>query len=324
MKPKILVIVGPTASGKSDLAVKLAKKFNGEVISADSRQVYKGLDIGTGKITKKEMRGVRHHLLDVADPKKRFTVIDYKNLAEEAIADIFSRGKLPIICGGTGFFIDAVVNDQNFPIVKEDKKLRAKLAKKSADQLFTILEKLDPIKAEVMAGNNSERHNCRRLIRAIEVASAARESRTKNERRQRNESIAQPAETSREAAMPSLCHKYDALWIGIQAPSNEFRARIEKRLLKRIKLGMFVEARRLHGGCLSWKRMNELGLEYRYMAEFLQRKLTRDQFIETLSNKIWQYSRRQLTWWRKNDKIKWIKLQDMGVISQTATRFLDI
>ena len=131
-KQKIIIILGPTATGKSDLAVRLAKKFGGEVISADSRQVYKGLDIGTGKITKKEMAGVPHHLLDVAHPKKVFTVSDYKKLAERACKKIWDGGKIPILCGGTGFYIQAVADNIVLPEVPPNKKLRAQLEKKTA------------------------------------------------------------------------------------------------------------------------------------------------------------------------------------------------
>ena len=154
---KILVIVGPTASGKSDLAVKLAKKLNGEVISADSRQVYKGLDIGTGKISRKEMRGVPHHMLDVADPRKQFSVDLYKKMAEEELRYIDERGKLPIIVGGTGFYIDAVAGGVVLPDVPPNKKLRAILGKKSNAALFKMLKKRDPKRAKMIDANNKVR-----------------------------------------------------------------------------------------------------------------------------------------------------------------------
>src|SRR3989344_5689205 len=131
MKPLLIVILGPTASGKSDFAVELAKEINGEIISADSRQVYRGLDIGTGKITKREMRGVPHHLLDVADPKKQFTVVDYVNHAKKALEKIKASGKVPIVVGGTGFYIEALVDGVVMPEVPPNKKLRKELSKKS-------------------------------------------------------------------------------------------------------------------------------------------------------------------------------------------------
>ncbi len=166
-RQKIIAIVGPTASGKSGLAVELAAKYNGEVVSADSRQVYAGLDIGTGKVTKKEMGGVPHHLLDVVSPKKIFTVSEFKEKAEKGIADILHRSKLPIICGGTGFYIQAIVDNVIFPEVPPNAALRKKLEKKSAVELAKILQKLDPVRFKSIDIKNPHR-----LIRAIEIAKA--------------------------------------------------------------------------------------------------------------------------------------------------------
>jgi tRNA dimethylallyltransferase len=145
----LLVILGPTATGKSDLAVEIAKKYNGEVISADSRQVYKGLDIGSGKITKKEMCGVKHYMLDVISPKSVFSVAQFKKKTEKIIADIHKRGKLPILCGGTGFYISTVVDGLTFPDVKANNVLRNKLEKQTTEKLFETLKKLDPERARL-------------------------------------------------------------------------------------------------------------------------------------------------------------------------------
>src|SRR3989344_2993718 len=163
-KQKVLIIVGPTSSGKSALAVELARRFNGEVISADSRQVYKGLDIGTGKVTKREMRGVRHHLLDVASPKRVFTAHDFAERARAAIEDIASRGKLPVIAGGAGFYIDAFVGRIVLPEAPANAALRARLETKTAARLFALLKKKDPRRAKTI-----EPRNKRRLIRALEI-----------------------------------------------------------------------------------------------------------------------------------------------------------
>ncbi len=164
---KLIVILGPTASGKSELAVKLAKKFNGEIISADSRQVYKGLNIGTGKITKKEMKGIGHHLLDVASPKRKFTVAQFQKLAFKKIREIQRRGKTPFLVGGTGFYIQSVVDNISIPEVTPNWKLRKALEKKNTEELFSMLKKLDPARAKTIDSKNP-----RRLTRAIEIASA--------------------------------------------------------------------------------------------------------------------------------------------------------
>jgi tRNA dimethylallyltransferase len=161
---KLIVILGPTASGKTGMSIKLAKKFNGEIVSADSRQVYKGLDIGSGKVTKKEMQGVPHHLLDVANPKNRFSASQYQKLANKAVVKIQNKNKLPFLVGGTGFYIQSIVDNIVLPEVKPNWALRAKLEKKSNEELFLMLEKLDPVRAQ-----NIDKQNPRRLLRALEI-----------------------------------------------------------------------------------------------------------------------------------------------------------
>jgi tRNA dimethylallyltransferase len=299
--PKILVLVGPTASGKSDMAVRLAQKFNGEVISADSRQVYKGLDIGTGKITTEEMSGVPHHLLDVADPHQRFTAMDWKELAEESIADILSRGKLPIICGGTGFYISSLIEGLGFPEVKADTEEQKRLEAKTVEELFEELKKLDPVRASTI-----DMKNKRRLARAIIIARELGSV----------PAISKPTEP-----------RYDVAMIGIRPSNIELHQRINTRLIKRLENGMLDEAEKLHapapvGIDLPYERMEELGLEYRYMALFLQGKMTLPEMTEALKSKIWQYSRRQMTWWKKDAKIKWFAPQETEKIDNAVQVFL--
>ncbi|MGC9605605.1 MAG: tRNA (adenosine(37)-N6)-dimethylallyltransferase MiaA [Minisyncoccia bacterium] len=281
MKPKVLVILGPTASGKSDLAVELALKLNGEVISADSRQVYKGLDIGTGKITAAEMKSVRHWCLDIADPKERFTAMDWKKAAETAVADIVSRGKLPIICGGTGFYISALIDDLGFPDVKADTEEQKALESKTAEELFEELKKLDPNRAATI-----DLKNKRRMARAILIARELGAV----------PPIAQPAEP-----------KYDAIIIGVAIPDHVLRDRIRDRLTKRLDAGMIKEVEQLHENGLSYERMDELGLEYRYLAQYLEGKIAREPMIELLLTRIWQYARRQKTWFKRDARIRWFE-----------------
>ena len=290
MKQKILVILGPTAMGKSDLAVKLAKKFNGEVISADSRQVYTGLNIGTGKITKRETRGIPHHLLDVVSPKNKFTVTEWKKQAEKAIPEIIGRGGLPIIVGGTGFYIQSIVDDIVLPEVPPNSKLRKKLEKKTTQELFRTLQKLDPRRAKTIDSKNP-----RRLIRAIEITEAL----------------------GKVPKIKKGKSKYNFIQIGIK-PGEKYKEDIHKRNLKMIKDGMVSEARRLHKNGLSWKRMDELGLEYRLLAKFLKKEITKEELIEKLDNEIWNYAKRQITWFKKDKRIMWFKPKDLKKIEKVT------
>lgn len=282
MAQKVLIIVGPTASGKSALGVELARRYGGEIVSADSRQVYRGLNIGTGKITKKEMRGIPHHMLDIASPKKAFSASDYAEKARAAIADIGGRSKLPIIVGGTGFYIDAVVGRIELPEVPPNKVLRKRLASKSTAQLYTMLKKADPMRAKAM-DTPSERNNKVRLIRAIEVA--------------RSRGSTKPR--------PRGPRGYDVRWIGIVPNDEELKTRIHKRLRERHKKGMVNEAKRLHAAGLSYKRMNELGLEYRSLARLLQKKISGSDLDTELQSDIWRYARKQIGYWKRNKDIRW-------------------
>jgi tRNA dimethylallyltransferase len=279
--PLVIVILGPTATGKSDLAVTLAKSLNGEVVSADSRQVYRGLTLGTGKITKKEMKGVPHHLLDVANPKKQFTVSDFVKKGERAITSILKRGKLPIICGGTGFYISALLGEVSMPEVSPNKQLRKKLSKLSKAELFALLKKKDPRRALTI-----DKDNPVRLVRAIEIADALGSV---------------PPSRARSA-------NYAVIKIGLDFPDTVLKERIAKRLEARMKKGMLKEAERLHDDGLSFKRMEELGLEYRYLARLLQKKITKQQFTKELQNEIWHYVKRQRTWFKRDKTISWIKV----------------
>jgi tRNA dimethylallyltransferase len=293
-KPKIIVVLGPTASGKSDLAVKLAKKFNGEVISADSRQVYKGLDIGTGKVTKKEMKGIPHHMLDIISPEETFTAHDFKEQAEKAIEKIIEKGNLPIVAGGTGFYIQTLVDNFLLPEVPPNKKLRKKLQTKNTQELFLMLAQLDLKRASTIDVDNPHR-----LIRAIEIATHL-------------------------GSVPEIVKnpKYETLQIGIEIEEEKLKAKIIKRLHARIKQGMIIEATKLHKQGLSWKRMEELGLEYRYLARHLQGIITQEEMIAQLATEIWHYAKRQKTWFKRDERIKWFKLTQRKSIDRTIQEFL--
>lgn len=283
--PKIIVILGPTASGKSDIAVEIAREFNGEVISADSRQVYKGLDIGTGKITRKEMRGVKHYLIDVCSPTlrlrsgqaKRFTASDFKKLAEKAIAEIVDKNKVPIVCGGTGFYIDALLGDKQIPEVPPNLKLRKILEKKTTEELFEILQKLDPERAQ-----NIDSKNPRRLVRAIEICNAI----------------------GRVPRYEARDTKYDVLKIGIKLDEKTLKTRINKRIDKWFRMGLLKEVQNLHQKGLSWKRMSEIGLEYKLVSQYLKSEIPNLKSLKLrMQQETWQYAKRQMTWFKKPTRL---------------------
>jgi len=286
-KNKLIVILGPTASGKTDLSIKLAKRFNGEVISADSRQVYKGMDIGSGKITKKEMRGIPHYLLDIASPKRKFTVVQYKNLALKAIKKIQRENNLPILVGGTGFYIQSVIDNVIIPSIKPDWKLRKELERKSIQELFKMLKKLDPRRAKTIESKNK-----RRLVRALEIVIKTKKP------------------------VPLLKKnkpQFDVLIIGVKRNKQELKQKIRERLLKRLRTGMINEVKNLKKSGVSWKRLEEFGLEYRFIAQYLQKKITKEEMIDRIQIEIEHFAKRQMTWFKRDKRIKWIKnLQESG------------
>ena len=275
-KPKVIAVVGPTASGKSSLGIWLAQKLGGEIISADSRQVYRGLNIGTGKVTKKEMAGVPHHLLSVASPKKQFTVDDFVRLAEKAHSNILQNDRMTIVVGGTGLYADMLLGRMSYPNVPPNAGLREQLEQKTTKQLFDHLQRLDPRRAA-----NIEPNHKRRLIRAIEIAKAIGKS-----------------------PLPQSEQKYDVLWLGLNP--KKLKKNIRIRLFARIRTGMIAEAKRLHKARLSYKRMSELGFEQRLAVLLIQNKISKKEFVELFLREEWQYAKRQMRWFKRNKDIHWI------------------
>ena len=277
---KLIVILGPTASGKSELAIKLAKKFNGEIISADSRQVYKGMDIGTAKPTKEEMGGVPHYLFDVASPKRRFTVAQYRKLASKTIERIQKKGKIPFLVGGSWFYIRAIVDGILIPEVAPDWKLRKKLEKKSPKELFQILKNLDPERAKTI-----EKENKRRLIRAIEIC-------------------------KKIGKVPPLKFNplpYPILMIGIQRTKKELKERIRKRFFDWLKNGLILEVIKLRKMGVSFKRIEEFGMHYREIAKYLKGEISEKEMVENSIREIQKYAKKQMNWFKKEKRIHWVK-----------------
>ena len=282
-KAKVVVIVGPTASGKSALAVRLAKRLGGEIISADSRQVYRGLDIGTDKITKREMGGVPHHLLDVANPKRQFSAAQYKLLATDSLQYIVANSKLPIVVGGAGFYIDVLTKAVTLPDVAPNKTLRKRLGKMSVGKLFEMLKKKDSSRAKTIDHNNKMR-----LVRALEIIDSLGHI---------------PMLT------PSVDMGQEFIFIGLKLEREELEKTILARLERQIP-ATIRECRRLHRQGLTWKRMHELGLEYRCIAMYLQNKISKREMAAKLYIEIKHYSKRQITWFKRNKKIKWFKPEE--------------
>lgn len=296
-KPKLVVIIGQTASGKSDLAVFLAHKFSGEIISADSRQVYKYMNIGTGKISQKAMRGIPHHLLNVAHPSRQFTVVQYKKKAQKIITYIQNKGKIPILVGGTGFYIQAIIDNIDFPEVPANKVLRSMLRNISNEELFKKLKKLDPRRAK-----NIDPKNKRRIIRALEIIEDTDKS---------------------VPVMRIYENPMDVLIIGINIERDELVKRIKKRLDTRFNEGMIKEIKNLHKKYrVSWKRLENFGLEYKWIALYSQNKITKKEMEEKLFRDTKRYAKRQMTWFGKDKKIKWIQLKNLKQLQKEAEKLV--
>ncbi len=273
---KVVAVVGPTASGKSELAVRIAKALGGEVVSADSRQVYRGMDVGSNKITRKEMRGIPHYLLDVADPSADgFTVADYRRLARQAVNDILSRSKLPIICGGTGFYIDTLLYNATIPAVPPQAELRAKLERKSAETLYEELKRLDPRRAATIEAKNK-----RRLIRALEIV----------------HTTGKPVPLHSEDGP-----HYKMVFVAPYRTREELKERIAARNNDARLRRVIEETKKLHDERgVSWERLDSFGLEYRYATRHLQGKLTKEEMCDRLIAATWRYAKRQLAWCAKH------------------------
>ena len=271
-KPKIIAIVGTTASGKSDLGIHLAQKFNGEVVSCDSRQVYKGLDLGSGKVTQEEQQLAVHHMLDIIEPGTKYSVANFQKQAYKCIDDILSRGKLPILVGGTGLYVRALTDGYNFVDIKPNKKLRTELEKLSRDELIK--------KAIELGENNNEAQKLSpaHLIRRIEKLSA-------NGKKTENNP------------------KYKVLKIGLTFPREELKQKIKQRIDKRLPLGMIEEVKGLLESGVSQEFLDNLGLEYRYISRFITGKISYNEFYESLQKDTNAFAKRQMTWFKKDNPI---------------------
>jgi len=282
MPTQILLIAGPTASGKSSRAVAEAQERGGEVISVDSRQVYRGLDIGTEKIFASEMQGVPHHLIDIRSPLEPYSAGDFVQDATRLIADIHARGKLPILAGGTHFYFDALLN--GLPMGTDmNPKLRKELEKLTDEELYARVRASDPRRADELDPKNR-----RRLVRALEIIASLGHVPTRPGK----------VRLSQGLGKSDFPKRYEVEWIVIDPPREELRTRIDVRLENAFLRGLTDEVRRVREE-VGDARLNELGLEYKIVGEYLRDERTEESLLPILSAKLWQYARRQKAWLRK-------------------------
>ncbi len=281
-KAALVVILGPTASGKSALGIALAQHFHGEIVSADSRQVYRGLDIGSAKVTPAEQALIPHHLLDVVDPQDIYTVSQFQHDAIAAINNILARGRQPFLVGGSPHYIQAVIDNLDIPQVPPQPKLRAELEARPLADLLAQLEELDPQSATTIDRNNS-----RRILRALEVCLVT--GKPFSEQRGINQSL------------------YNSLILGIQWPRDVLYRRIDKRIDERMQQGLVEEVENLLTGGVAHERLEAMGLEYRFVSRWLRGEFTNEaEMVQRLKYATHDFVRRQLSWFRKDQRILWI------------------
>lgn len=280
--PKAVAIVGPTAVGKTKLGIEIARKFNGEIVSGDSRQVFKYLDISTGKDLA-DYGNIPYHLIDILEPNEEITVADFQKKAFSAIGKILRRKKLPVVVGGSPFYVYAVTEGWQFPKLEKDEKLRQKLNKLSLPELQNILQKIDPA-----AFDKIDQNNPRRLIRAIEICTLS----------------GQDFEKAKPVSQP----RYKVLLLGIKFSNEELKERIQARLIQRLNEGMIEEIQKIiTKKQASYADLERLGLEPRFISYYLQGKINREQLEDLLLKNSYRFAKRQMTWFRKDKRIKWVK-----------------
>ena len=276
--PKVVAVVGTNASGKSALGIELAKRFDAEIISADSRQVFRGLDLGSGKVTPEEMQGVRHHLIDVREPNEFFSMADFQRMSYKAIDEIRTRGKLPMIVGGTGLYVDSVLDGYLLSDKEPDLAYRAELEKLTTPELYEMLVKLIP-------DTDVEKNNRNRVMRILERIHDG------------------------DDAKPSKQARYESLRLGVSWPREVLAQRIDERLVRRLEQGMIEEVRQLMNEGATEEFLLGLGLEYRLITEYLTGKWESEEaMLERLAISIKQFAKRQMTWFRRNPDIVWLDM----------------
>ena len=276
--PKLIVVAGTTASGKSDLGVELAKAFNGEIVSADSRQVFRGLDLGSGKITPEETQGIPHHLIDICNPGDFFSVHDFQREAYQAIDDILARGKVPFLVGGTGLYVASVTEGYDMSNHEPDLEYRDELEKLTTPQLYELLMEKAP-DADVDPRNRN------RVMRKLEKIQAGDDHQPQNKPR------------------------YNCLKLGVHFPRPLLKERIDERLVRRMRMGMVDEVRKLMENGTSREFLLKLGLEYRFLTQYITGEIaTEEEMCQQLSLAIKRFAKRQMIWFRRDKEIQWLDM----------------
>ena len=294
-KPKVIVICGPTASGKTSLSIELAKKINGEIISSDSMQIYKEMDIGTAKPTKEEMQGIKHHLLDFVEPNQRYSVAEFKKDAEAAIEEILAKGKTPIIVGGTGLYVDSLIYGIEYQDIQIDenyrKELEERVINEGLEKLYEEAQKIDPQAMEKISINDKKR-----IMRVLEIYKATGKNKTEQENESRKNGI-----------------KYDYRVFAINLDREILYERINKRVDIMIENGLIQEVEQLLEKYDEFPTAMQ-GLGYKEVVEFLQGITTQNEMIEKLKMETRRYAKRQITWFKKNKQTIWIGPGDLQKI----------
>lgn len=286
-KPPLVILTGPTAVGKTQLSIKLAKAIGGEIISADSMQVYKGMDIGSAKISIEEMQGVKHHLIDILEPSQDFNVVLFQKLCKEAMTDIYSRGKIPIIAGGTGFYIQAVLYDIDFTENEESpyrQELESLLQEKGTGYLHEMLEKVDPESAEAIHENN-----VKRVIRALEFYQLT------------GTKISTHNEVEKEKESP-----YESYYFVLNDERQKLYERIDKRVDLMMENGLLEEVKRLKEQGCHKRQVSMQGLGYKELLQYLEGEISLDEAVYIIKRDTRHFAKRQLTWFRREKEVIWI------------------
>ena len=292
MKPKVVVIVGPTASGKTALSIELAKKINGEVISSDSMQIYKDMDIGTAKVTKEEAQGIKHYLVDCVSPDERYTVSDFKKDAENAIEEILAKGKTPIVVGGTGLYVNSLIYGIEYQDMNFDEKYRNELMEKAETEeglkeLWIEANKIDPEAMSKISPNDKKR-----IVRVLEIFKATGKTKTEQEILSRQNGV-----------------KYDYKVFGITMERGKLYSRINLRVDLMIEKGLEEEVKSLVNKYTKFPTAMQ-GLGYKEVVEYFEGNLTREEMIDKIKQESRRYAKRQLTWFRKNKETIWLDSSD--------------